>query len=428
MVVFPDIATLLLLGSLGAFSVAFIMAIIWLADRSQRHVVFWVFSYFLYGVASLLLALRGIIPDSLSVVAAWPVYFLALASTWYSFRRFADRGQPYDGLIVWLGAAIWFAFTMTGPLFDDMNNRVILQSLVVAAYSIGTAYEIWALFRSEPLPSAPVFMFLYATHGFVQFIRGLAVIANPPPVPSTTDLIHSPLMVAVAIESVLVILLTGMAQMTMMGQRKERSYRIAAQTDEMTGICNRRFFLEQAVPAVTASRGEGALIVLDLDHFKTINDTYGHAAGDIVLLAVTSTISRYIASPNIFGRVGGEEFAVYLPEADGPAAIAFAERLRHSVGGMRINYRDCLLKITVSCGVATVYDAECHYDRLHRNADTALYDAKEAGRNRVVAHVDTGQLWRDLKAATASADGPAPSASALQRQMEPSRHSRGLSC
>jgi len=403
---FPDIATLFLIGSLGGFSVAFIMAIFWLGDRTQRHVMLWAASYFLYGVAALLLALRGRISDELSIVAAWPIYFLALASTWFSFREFADRRQPYDVIVLWLGIVVWFAFALGWPDFDNMNHRVVLQSAVVAAYSIAAAYELWQLYRIEPLPSAPIFIAVYALHSGIQLCRGLATLLYPPPVPATTTLGPSAVMAIVVTESVLIILLTGMAQLTLMAQRKERSYRIAAQTDEMTGICNRRFFLEQAVPAVANSNGNGALIVLDLDHFKTINDSYGHAAGDVVLLAVTSSISRYIAPPNIFGRIGGEEFAILMPDSDGPEAVAMAERLRRTVGSLRINFRNQFLTITVSCGVASVAEAGGHFDRLHRNADAALYDAKDAGRNRVVAHVDTGRLWRDVVAA-----GVAPSSS-----------------
>lgn len=393
---FPDIATLFLFGALGGLSVAVILTVSWFGDRSQRYIILWAGSYLLYGLAGLLLALRGRIPDVLSVVAAWPVYYLALASTWLSFRAFANRRQSNDIFYMLLGTIVWLLFALTGPLFDDMNNRVIVQTAIVTAYSFAAAYEIWCLFRTEPLPSAPILIVLYGFHSLVQAARCVATIVAPPPLPESTALVSSPLMGAIVAESVLVILLSGMAQMTLMGQRKERAYRIAAQTDEMTGISNRRFFLEQAVPGVTRSR-EGALIVLDLDHFKAINDTYGHAAGDVVLMAVTSTISRFITPPSIFGRIGGEEFAIFMPNLDGPAAVAFAERLRHAVDALRINFREHLLRITVSCGVAGVAEAERHYDRLHRNADAALYDAKAAGRNRVVAHVDTGRLWRELR-------------------------------
>lgn len=393
---FPDIATLFLFGALGGLSVAVILTVSWFGDRSQRYIILWAGSYLLYGLAGLLLALRGRIPDVLSVVAAWPVYYLALASTWLSFRAFANRRQSNDIFYMLLGTIVWLLFALTGPLFDNMNNRVIVQTAIVTAYSFAAAYEIWCLFRSEPLPSAPILIVLYGFHSLVQAARCVGTIVAPPPLPESTALVSSPLMGAIVAESVLVILLSGMAQMTLMGQRKERAYRIAAQTDEMTGISNRRFFLEQAVPGVTRSR-EGALIVLDLDHFKAINDTYGHAAGDVVLMAVTSTISRFITPPSIFGRIGGEEFAIFMPNLDGPAAVAFAERLRHAVDALRINFREHLLRITVSCGVAGVAEAERHYDRLHRNADAALYDAKAAGRNRVVAHVDTGRLWRELR-------------------------------
>lgn len=407
---FPDIATLFLLGSLGGFSVAVILAVTWLGDREQRYIILWAASYALYGLTGLLFALRGTIPDSISIGIAWSFYVTAIALIWLSFRSFANRRQPSDMAYLWLGTVVWLVFSLTGPLFDDVSNRIVVQTIIVTAYSFAVAYEVWRLFRVEPLPSAPIFIVLYGIHGLVQLARGIATLFVQPEPQETAALSSSPLLCIVVIETVLIILLTGMSQMILIGQRKERSYRIAAQTDEMTGICSRRYFLEQAVPRVTHSCGDGALIVLDLDHFKTVNDTYGHAAGDAVLMAVTTTINRFITPPSIFGRIGGEEFAILLPDLDAPSAVALAERLRNAVAALRIHFRNQLLRITVSCGVASVSEAEHHYDRLHRNADVALYEAKTAGRNRVVAHADTERLWRDVLSADVPRTGSAGAA------------------
>lgn len=396
---FPDVATLFLIGSLGGFSVAFVMAVVWLGDRTQRHALFWSASYFLFGLSTLLMALRGHVPDVLSITIAWPVYFLAIGATWLSFREFGYRRMPYDRIIILLGSIAWLLFSFDTDRFGDMNTRVVVLSVICAVYALAAAYEMVQIYRTEPLPALPVFMVMYAGHGVIQSLRAIATMLAPMSDSQLTTLPTSPLTLFVVIETVLVFLLTGMAQLALTGQRRERAFRIAAETDEMTGICNRRHFLEQAVPSVAHSEGNGALLLLDLDHFKVVNDTYGHTAGDVVLSTVTETINRMIAPPDLFARIGGEEFAIYLPNADGPAGVELGERLRAAVSELFIPYRGDVLRITVSCGVAAVADAGAYYDRLHRNADTALYEAKAAGRDRVVAHVAIDRLWGEVMAA-----------------------------
>ncbi len=159
-----------------------------------------------------------------------------------------------------------------------------------------------------------------------------------------------------------------------------------ATTDSLTGVSNRRHFmaqLENEFARTQRFHEPAALLMLDLDHFKRINDSYGHAAGDAVLASFGATLLETLRKIDLVGRVGGEEFAVLLPGTEAEAARQFAERLRERVAGMAVEIGDGRLLVTVSIGIACLeHDDDSADDALAR-ADDALYRAKANGRNRV---------------------------------------------
>ena len=124
-------------------------------------------------------------------------------------------------------------------------------------------------------------------------------------------------------------------------------------------------------------------IFIDIDHFKNINDTYGHACGDIILKSVAQTIRTLLRKYDVFARYGGEEFLTLLPETDLTGAETVAERFRKQIEKMTVHYADFTIKITITLGVAR-YDARLGADRSIQMADKALYRGKESGRNQVV--------------------------------------------
>jgi len=151
--------------------------------------------------------------------------------------------------------------------------------------------------------------------------------------------------------------------------------------DALTGLSNRRAILTQLSGMVSGSRRHGhplSVAVCDLDHFKRINDTYGHKTGDQVLIAAARAMASHLRAEDALGRFGGEEFLVLLPDTDAEAAQSFAERMRAEVAASPTP-----VPITVSIGIAT-WEGEAPEELLHR-ADEALYAAKEGGRDRVAA-------------------------------------------
>jgi diguanylate cyclase (GGDEF)-like protein len=154
--------------------------------------------------------------------------------------------------------------------------------------------------------------------------------------------------------------------------------------DPLTKLSNRRFILTQLAAAVSAARRhERALSVaiVDIDHFKYVNDEHGHAAGDRVLAAVANSMRQHLRAEDQLGRLGGEEFLALLPDADAHAAATAAEKLRTAVAALAVHHDGGELAVTISAGWAA-WDGESP-EELLRRADEALYEAKRGGRDRV---------------------------------------------
>ena len=154
--------------------------------------------------------------------------------------------------------------------------------------------------------------------------------------------------------------------------------------DALTGLSNRRFILTQLAGAVSAARRHDrplSIAVIDIDHFKAVNDEHGHAAGDRVLAAVASALREHLRAEDQLGRLGGEEFLALVPDADARVAVAAVEKLRAEVAALAVEHDGAVLAVTVSIGWAA-WEGESA-EELMRRADDALYEAKRSGRDRV---------------------------------------------
>ncbi|NYJ36806.1 sensor domain-containing diguanylate cyclase [Nocardiopsis aegyptia] len=160
----------------------------------------------------------------------------------------------------------------------------------------------------------------------------------------------------------------------------------AARTDPKTGLLNAPTWEQEAaieIARARSSRSRAAVLIVDIDHFKRVNDNHGHLFGDQVLLGVATTIAQQLRQSDLLGRFGGEEFVVLLPGSDTTEAWQAAERLRSQVGRMEISVNDVPVSITISIGVAVIGDHGNDLVELLTAADLALYRAKETGRDRV---------------------------------------------
>jgi diguanylate cyclase (GGDEF)-like protein len=161
-----------------------------------------------------------------------------------------------------------------------------------------------------------------------------------------------------------------------------------ARTDGLTGLATHDFFQQRLAEELAASDRHGlplSFMIFDLDHFKSINDTYGHQAGDLVLKGAAAMLKESVRKYDLVARYGGEEYAVILPNADEEAAFSLAERLRKTLEGMSFDVSETRsIKVTASIGVASRTERDATPKDLIKRADVALYAAKNGGRNRVV--------------------------------------------
>jgi diguanylate cyclase (GGDEF)-like protein len=175
---------------------------------------------------------------------------------------------------------------------------------------------------------------------------------------------------------------------TTVSKRSEDNLRLLASTDPLTGAFNRRAFFEAAqIEQARCHRTNEtmAMLLVDIDHFKAVNDTYGHEAGDIVLQRIVAEARTEIRATDVLGRIGGEEFALVLPTAQGfEAGAAMAERIRARLERLAIPFGSVQLSVTVSIGVTEAHGAAIDVKAMLRAADGALYRAKSEGRNRVI--------------------------------------------
>jgi diguanylate cyclase (GGDEF)-like protein len=171
-----------------------------------------------------------------------------------------------------------------------------------------------------------------------------------------------------------------------LGQSERQRAELLARLDPLTGLNNRRAFYDITAPLWNVALRHNqklSVILLDIDHFKHLNDTHGHAFGDVVLNAVARILEKSIRSQDVAARWGGEEFILLLPQTDVDEATLIADRLRNTIAGTTLRIDDAEIAITVSLGVAQLDTQHHSLDDLISSADHYLYESKDKGRNRV---------------------------------------------
>ncbi len=172
-------------------------------------------------------------------------------------------------------------------------------------------------------------------------------------------------------------------------QRALERAELLARTDELTGVHRRRHFFALAIHALRVAqryRQPLSLVMFDIDHFKHVNDRFGHPAGDAVLQEVAARVTRHLRASDVFARYGGEEFAILMPDTDVGQAQQLAERIRTAIEAAPMAVDHAVVSVTISLGVAGRGEGDGGLRDLIRHADAALYAAKAAGRNRISVH------------------------------------------
>jgi len=382
-----SVVTVFIMALLGA-----LLVFAGLQNRSIRAPMLWGAAY-ITGAAGLgLVTSRGTLADFVSVDLGNALVLIGCALTWAGARDFSNRKvQP---LVVLFAPVLWLLACRIPAFALDVNLRVAAVSAMLAMLSAATAEEFWRG-RDEPLMSRwPTVVVLLAYSG--------ALLARIPatyfaPVLDNQSLMGGVSFALLAFGTLLFTVVLAFLLLNMTKERTELAHKIASLVDPLSGVANRRAFLFESnrlFAQQAVDREPLALLLFDLDRFKMINDRFGHAVGDQVLLTFARTATATLGREVLFGRIGGEEFATMLPVGDMGEAYAIADRVRRNFADAAIGYGADDLRPTVSVGVALSMDAKAEVEDLLVVADEALYRAKANGRNRVEtsAAADAGRV------------------------------------
>ncbi|HTG03609.1 MAG TPA: GGDEF domain-containing protein [Bradyrhizobium sp.] len=339
----------------------------------------WGTAYLLGAVSVALSTLAGDMLGAMLSLALNAVGFAACGMVWNAARVFHGRKPNLPGLL--LGAMVWVAAVMT--LKPEASAiRFMIGAAIVAIYATLTASQLWSerrktLQRRWPAIVVPVL------HGFVLM---LPILLGGLLRPHDDAFAGSIWVTVFSIELVLYAVATVFVIFMLVSERVVTAHKTAASTDPLTGMFNRRGFAEATSRVIEREANAGrpvTVLIFDLDHFKSINDRFGHSAGDEILKLFATVVLSTLRITDLSGRVGGEEFAALLPCPLEEGVIA-AERVREAFADSGIVVEDGPVDTTVSIGVAGG-PAGTELEVLLAAADSALYQAKRNGRNRVEA-------------------------------------------
>jgi diguanylate cyclase (GGDEF)-like protein len=331
------------------------------------------------GILIAFLAARRNDNDLHAVGQAWMIFATALM--WMGVRQFEGRKIYPVWLIVWPAA---FLIAQGLGYLGSFDIRLILVCSFLALLSFAPAAEL-SRDASEPLMSRwpTVFLLLATGAGYLLWLP----LTLTMPIGQANQVFASHWFPTVILIATLGRIALAFAVLALVKEREELKQRIDALTDPLTGLPNRRALFEAADRLGQHSqylKGDPvSVLVFDLDHFKRINDTYGHRLGDRVLQMFATTLSEKLESGSIVGRLGGEEFAAVLPGANLETAAHTAEAVRAGFASSAEVIDGIPVACTVSVGAACHDDIDCDLNTLFHMADGALYAAKSAGRNRV---------------------------------------------
>lgn len=344
----------------------------------------WRVGTLLIAIGCLVLAVQKWLPPWLALTVGNALLLAGLVAYWNSIDLFDGHRSPKVRWLTPMALAAgigWFT-----AVRDDLSIRVVLASVAWVTTLTGSARALWRGRQTDGASSRLVLMIIFVGLAIVMGLRalwfGLRIGAETTVVDAGSWVnVLTPMLA-----STLPIIGTT-AFLLMCSERLRREWENAASTDALTGLWNRRTLIARGSAALDAARSRGsglAVALLDVDHFKSVNDRFGHEVGDLALQHVARALRSQCRANDLAARHGGEEFVVLLENLDTASAAEAAERLRVALAAEPLVRGDLRLELTASFGVATLTRDDRVFDDLLRRADAALYRAKHEGRNRVV--------------------------------------------
>lgn len=376
--------TLVVFAAILAALVTAVLHAVWFFNKNIPGLRLWTFSYLFATVFCVNLLVQEHLPEAVSVVltqtsTALTAYFCFLGGRAYAGRSPVPHGYAAAAIAVMVAVSLYF--TLVVP---HMGARFALAGVISGVYFILTARTL-ATGGFQRWPIRYLFAGMVGFHGAFVLLRPLLFRLS---VPAGADLDASMIELVsqyVVLEATIALVMIAFGSVMLANEHITAELRHLAEVDPLTCVFNRRAFLtllDKAISAGERMRRPLPVLVLDLDHFKVINDTWGHSGGDDVLRQFVVLAHRCLRKEDVMGRLGGEEFAIFLPNADTDGALLVAERLRALVASQPVEHSPQPIALTVSVGVA-VYARGDSAQAVLQRADAAMYRAKQAGRNRV---------------------------------------------
>jgi len=299
-----------------------LLLLVWIQNTRVHAVVWWATADLMRASSVMMYGLYGAVPDLISIDLANVILFSSFGVTWSGARVFSGRPALPGSLIA--GAGLWLLAAQLPGFEAGSEIRGQLSSIIIAAYVWLAAYEFWRG-RKEPLVSRWPAILLFITHGAMFLLRTpLNSLLHDK---ESDTVVSSAWLSVLSLEAFLMTIATAFILLAMSKERTELRHKTAAMIDPLTGLLNRRAFLADAEALLRRQIARDCpigVLLIDLDHFKSINDRFGHAVGDKVLQVFAKTTRASLGQTDLIGRLGGEEFAMVLYDAGREKAQAVA--------------------------------------------------------------------------------------------------------
>ncbi|HYD67648.1 GGDEF domain-containing protein [Azospirillum sp.] len=378
-----DSRTLVVVTLLMALVMAAAHLLTWHVNRGIRSLRYAVVCDVLVAVAVLLVTMRGPEPSLWTMAATNAAFVGAYVSIYLAIRSFTKSHVPGSWIVALV--MVYVSLIALSIAAGSINGRLATATGFVCVMCLLCGVDLLRNARWAVRTSAGVVGLVFLGHAAFAGLRSAStILENPLP-----DLLAPSMVQSLGfLEAIGAMLAFGIGFIVMTTERLQADLRQAATYDSLTGIFNRSAFLALAESTFARAHRSGeafALLLIDIDHFKRINDSFGHQAGDTVLRAFTAAVTAELRQGDVFGRYGGEEFCVLLPGTRMDGALIVAERLRVTLRDLLVEHEGNVISTSVSIGAADTQDAPHTFDEMLAEADRALYRAKATGRDRVVA-------------------------------------------
>ncbi len=375
-----DIPTVILWNGVALSLVGTFFLLYW-GWQSRSAGLFWWYLPFLFG----LLAAFSVLAREMSF-AFWGergstvLIILAYGGLWQAARVFGKRSHVMLPVVVLVAG--WLALSVAlGHFGGSAYFDTLFRGALITLFNGGAAYEFWRGRRREPLPSRMAVVFILAVNALFQ--AAIHVFSPFLPAPLGVQEVTAWAVVIYNAEVLFLALSMAMLVIALFRERVAEEYHQLAIHDPLTGLLNRLTFDTHLADEASGPTGPYALMVIDIDHFKKINDSFGHHVGDAVIVQAARTIERGLRRSDRLYRFGGEEFVCLLPDVNADVARMVAERIRKSFADVITLVPEGEVRATISIGVAASRDGSRERAAVMADADSALYLAKRGGRNRV---------------------------------------------